>query len=105
MVTLTFVFDKEKVAAAGKTEDGLLAPMRTHAKKYDIAETEYGVFSKDGEDAMCVISMFVPEIVEKDPKYIGFLKEWTLNVEGDEEDCIKEMQEWYAEHKPHVKLG
>ena len=52
----------------------MLAPMREHAAKCSIEETEYGVFSKDGEDAMCVITMFVPEIVEKNPEYINFLE-------------------------------
>lgn len=63
MTTLKFIFNEEKVAAAGTTKDALLAPMREHAAKYGIEETAYGVFSKDGEDAMCVITMFVPQIV------------------------------------------
>jgi len=33
MVTLTFVFNQEKVASAGSTEEELLRPMREHAKK------------------------------------------------------------------------
>ena len=37
MVTLTFAFNKEKVATAGMTEEALLAPMREHAAKYDIS--------------------------------------------------------------------
>lgn len=98
MVTLSFVLDKEKVAAAGKTEDELLAPMREHARKYNIVETENGVFSKDGEDAYCVIGMFIPEIVEEDPEYISFLEKWTFNVDGDEEDCIQSARRWLIEH-------
>lgn len=89
MVTLTFVFDKDKVEKAGTTEDELLAQMRAHAEKYHIAEEKPGVFSKDGEDALCELSMAVPDIVEKNPSYLDLLKEWTLNVDGDAEDCIQ----------------
>lgn len=98
MVTLTFVFDKEKVTAAGTTEEALLAPMREHAKKYAIAEDAYGVFSKDGEDALCVINMFVPQIVKKDRRYLDLLNKWTLNVDGEEEDCIQSSREWLMDH-------
>lgn len=104
MVTLTFVFDKDKLEKTGQSEDELLQPMRNHAKKYQIDEKEYGVFSKDGEDALCVLSMFIPDIVDKNPKYISFLKEWTLNVDGEEEDCIHETYEWFREYKPQIML-
>ena len=40
MVTLRFVFNQDKLKQAGKTEDEMLAPMRDHAKKYEIAEPE-----------------------------------------------------------------
>lgn len=36
MVTLTFVFNKERVNAAGLTEEELLYPMRKHAEKKKI---------------------------------------------------------------------
>lgn len=98
MTTLRFVFDKEKVAAAGKTEDELLAPMREHAAKYGIDEPEHGVFTKDGEDAMCVITMAVPMIVENDPGYINFLSKWPLNVDGDDEDCIESSVRWLTKN-------
>lgn len=98
MTTLRFVFDKEKVAAAGKTEDELLAPMREHAAKYDIDEPEPGFFTKDGEDAMCVITMAVPMIVENDPDYINYLEIWPLNVDGDDEDCIVSSVQWLRKH-------
>lgn len=99
MVTLTFVFDQEKVASAGSTEDELLRPMREHAKKYDISEKEYGVFSKDGEDALCVLTMVIPKITQNNREYLHFLKEWTLDVDGETEDCIKESREWFEEHQ------
>lgn len=98
MVTLTFVFDEEKVAKAGMTTDELLIPMREHAKKYNIDETAYGVFAKDGEDALCSLDMALPIIVENNPRYINFLKEWTLNVDGEEEDCIQSSRRWLIKH-------
>lgn len=97
MVTLTFIFDRNKLVKAGKTEDALLAPMREHAIKYGIEETGYGVFSKDGEDALCDLSMAVTNIVEKNPRYINFLKRWILNVDGEEEDCIWPSRQWLIE--------
>lgn len=95
MTTLKFVFDKEKVAAAGTTEDALLAPMREHAAKYGIDEPEYGFFTKDGEDAMCVVTMFVAHHTAQNLNYVSYLKEWTLNVDGDVEDCIEDTISWY----------
>ena len=97
MVTLTFVFNKNKVQEAGYTEDELLRPMREHAQKYGIAEDEYGVFSKDGEDALCVLSMFVPKITRENIHFIDFLDEWTFEADGEKEDCIKETLRWYKE--------
>jgi hypothetical protein len=95
MVTLTFIFNKDKVAKAGYTENELLQPMREHARKYGISETEYGVFSKEGEDALCVIGMFVTSITRNDLEYISYFDCWILDVNGQIEDCISETQKWY----------
>ena len=95
MVTLKFVFNQEKLKQAGKTEEELLQPMREHAKKYDIAEPEHGFFVKDGEDAMCVIGMFIPEITRKDVNYLDYLDD----IDGEVEDCIKESRDWISHHE------
>lgn len=105
MVSLKFIFNEEKLKASGYTEDELLQPMREHAEKYNIKEEEKGYFSKDGDDALCVLSMFIPDIVDKNPEYIGFLDEWELDVDGEKEDCIQETYEWYRENEPNVVLG
>lgn len=97
MVTLTFVFDKEKVLAAGTTEDELLVPMREHAKKYGISEDEYGVFSKDGEDALCDLSMFVAKHTRIHLDYVSYFKSWILDIDGEKEDCIEDTLSWYQE--------
>lgn len=99
VVTLTFVFDQNKIKEAGLTEEELLCPMREHAKKYEIEEIKYGVFCKEGEDALCVVGMFIPDIIRIEPKYMDYLDEWTLDVDGEKEDCIKETREWLEEHK------
>lgn len=105
MVTLTFVFNQEKVASAGSTEEELLRPMREHAKKFGISEDEKGVFSKEGEDALCVLTMFIPKITDENPEYIDLLDEWTLDVDGEKEDCIQETREWMEEHETQVAIG
>lgn len=103
MVTLTFEFDKNKVKEAGYTEEELLQPMREHAKKYGIEEKKYGVFSKDGEDALCVLTMFVSQITRKDRSYVNYFKYWTLDVDGEKEDCILETLKWYR--KKGIQAG
>ena len=89
MVTLRFVFNQDKLKQAGKTEDEMLAPMRDHAKKYEIAEPEPGFFVKDGEDALCVIGMYIPKITRKD----------VLDVDGEKENCIEESRSWIRQHE------
>jgi len=98
MVTLKFVFNKEKTALSGKTEEELLQPMREHAKKYGIDEIKYGVFAKNGEHALASLTKFIPEIIRKEPGYMDCLSEWTLNVNGEEEDCIEESRKWLEDH-------
>lgn len=95
MVTLTFDFDKEKLAQAGKTEDEMLEPMRVHAKKYGIDEVAYGVFKKDGKDAMCHIGTFVVNMTRKDTSYVSYFKTWFFDVNGDVEDCVVSTKERY----------
>lgn len=104
MVTLTFVFNENKVRNMGYTEEELLEPMRKHAQKYGISENEYGVFSKSGEDALCVIGMFVPDITSENPWYVNLMDEWTLNVDGEQEDCIEATHKWIKESNIQVPL-
>lgn len=98
MVTLTFIFDQENIAKAGYSEEELLQPVRDHAKKYNISEVEHGVFAKDGEDALCTVSMAIPLYTDTFPEYDTLLNEWTLDVDGEKEDCIQETREWFADH-------
>lgn len=99
MVTLKFVFNQERLKQAGKTEDEMLQPMREHAAKYGIAEPAPGFFEKDGEDALCVLTMYVINKTKQDKSYMDYLDEWTLDVDGEKEDCIKELMEWDRDHK------
>ncbi len=103
MVSLTFDFNMEKVKNAGYTTDELLQPMREHAKKYGIAEPEYGVFQMDGEDAMCLVGMFVVDITDENHEYISYLNSWLFDVDGDIEDCVQETLKWYQKKGIDVK--
>lgn len=94
MVTLTFDINKEKAAADGYTVDELLQPMRDHAKKYGADEPEYGVFAMDGEDAMCVLGMFVTDITRQNHKYVTYFDSWLFDVDGEVEDCIEATLRW-----------
>ena len=95
MVTLTFVFDKNKIAIAGLTEEELLRPMREYARNNGILEDKQGVFTKDGSDALCLLTMFVTRITRRDLEYVSYFESWTLNVDGEVEDCISETLKWY----------
>lgn len=53
----------------------------------------------DGENAMCVLGMFVTEITKHNHKYINYLNSWLFNVNGDVEDCIEATLEWYKERR------
>ena len=97
MTTLKFVFNKDRMREAGQTEDSLLAPMREHAIKWNIEEPEAGLFRKSGENALCDISMFIVDYPKKDTKFVTFLDEWTLNVDGVLDDCISETYDMFRE--------
>lgn len=97
MVKLTFEFDKAEVAKAGLTEDILLAEVREYAKKNDISETSFGVFEKDGEDAVAMLVMIGVETLRKDPAYMKYVKTLELDDDGDKEDCKESVREWLIE--------
>ncbi len=98
MVSLKFVFNQEKLQKAGKTEDEMLTPMREHAAKYGIDEPKPGFFEKDGVNALCILTMYVVDKTNQDKTYIDYMDEWILDVDGEKEDCIKELKEWDMEH-------
>jgi len=88
MVTLSFVFNDEKVKVSGQTRDELLEPMREHAKKYGITETGYGVFSMDGEYALGAIGRYAVHMSEE---FMSYFDEILLDVNGNIEDCKQEL--------------
>lgn len=94
--SLTFDFNREKVERDGFTTDDLLKPMREHAKKYGIDEPKYGVFTMDGENAMCSIGLFVIDITKRNHAYISYLDKWLFNVCGKVEDCVATTKKIYA---------
>lgn len=94
MVKLTFEFNKAEVAKRGLTEDGLLTEVRAFAKENKIAETSYGVFEQDGEDALCLLMMIAHRILCDRPHYIDCLKSLKLDDDGDIEECIEIAKGW-----------
>lgn len=95
MVTLTFDLDYEKMSRDGISEMDMLNPMRAHSKKYGISETSKGVFSMDGEDALCDIMLFVIKMASDSSSYVRYLKTWILTTAGGSEDCKQEMIKHY----------
>ena len=89
MMRMTFVFDKNKLRQIGKSADEIIAPMRDHARKWDIKEVAPYQFEKDGEDAMCDLFMFMSDILDKDRSYYTYFSSWYVEEDGHfKEDCI-----------------
>ena len=94
MVKLTFEFNEAEVAKAGLTTDELLAEVREFAKENDIAETSYGVFEKNGENALALVGKIVIDIVAEKPEHISYLQKLTFNVNGRNEDALAATKKW-----------
>lgn len=94
MVKLTFEFNEKEVAKAGLTTDVLLEEVRAFAKENDIAETSYGVFEKDGDDALCLLMMIAHTILCDRPNYLDCLKSLLLDDEDGTEDCVEIVKGW-----------
>ena len=90
MVRLIFDFNESAISERGFTKDYLLENVRSFASKYDIKETSIGVFEKDGEHAMCILTKIVYSILWKNINYnyLDFLSGLTMDINGHIEDCI-----------------
>ena len=97
MGRLTFVFNKEKLESAHKSENDMLTPMREYAKENGIKELATGVFEKEGGDAFALLGGFVADITDEDHTYVTFLDKWELDVGGIVDDCIEDTLDWYRE--------
>ena len=86
-VTLTFHFDLEAVEKAGLTTDELLQDMRNYAGECKITETSYGVFEKNGIDAMAMLVGYAVRKSKADPEFLDYLTSWIANIDGTIEDC------------------
>lgn len=95
MVTLTFDLDYEKMRVDGITEYDMLNPMREHSKQYDIIESSNGVFSGEGENALCDIMIYVMKMASDSTEYVKYLHTWILTTAGGSEDCKQEMIRHY----------
>lgn len=95
MVTLTFNLDYEKMKQDGVTENDMLDPMREHSKQYGIIEKSTGVFSGEGENALCDIMIYVMKMASNSADYVKYLHTWILTTAGGSEDCKQEMIRHY----------
>ena len=94
MVTATYIFNEEKVIAAGKTVEEMMAPIRQMLLENGAEEIAPGVFCKDGFYAMDVIDL--PLIyIRKHLKYLDALDIWTMDIDGEVEDCKEGMINYY----------
>ena len=98
MPTVTFKFNKEKLKEYGKTEDELLNPFREALKPWDVSEIAPGVFQKDGKDALVILD-FPLMYIRKNLYYLQLLDEWTLDIDGNIENCKEELINYYREHE------
>ena len=49
--------------------------------------------------------MAIPLYTNMFPEYGTLLSEWTLDVDGEKEDCIQETREWFANHGKQEKYS
>lgn len=94
MVKLTFIFNEKKLKSYNMTKEDVLLEMRKYAKENNIIESSFGVFEKDGEHALCLLSKFAVEMVRENLSHIDYLKKLELDIDGEKEDCIKETKNW-----------
>ena len=68
--------------------------MREYAKANDIVESSYGVFEKDGEDALAMLLNIATSIVINNQNYMNYLDVLELDVDGKKENCITSIKKW-----------
>lgn len=93
MVTILFDFNEGKAEQYGYNLNEVVSEIRAYFKKYGASETKQLFFELDGEDAMCITTSLVVDIVKKDHSFVNIMNEWVLNVDGEEEDCIEFARE------------
>lgn len=90
--TLTFHFNEEKVKASGTTTGQLLEDMRAYAEECGVTETTYGVFEKEGAEAMAVLVGYAVRKAKEDWGFYELLDSLIADVDGAKEDCKEEMR-------------
>ncbi len=97
MVSLTFEFNEEIIKKDEVSKADLLKEMRSYAAENNIKEIKYGVFEKNGDDALATILNIATKLIRENSSYMEYIKKMELDVDGEKEDCIKETKEWLAE--------
>lgn len=93
MVTILFDFNEEKAEQYGYNLNEVVSEVRTYFKRNGAHETKHLFFELEGEDAMCIATSLVVDIIRKDHNFVNVMNEWILNVDGEEEDCIEFAKE------------
>ena len=88
MVRLTFDFNEEALVKYNVTKDELLAEIREYSKENDIEETSFGVFEKDGEQALGTIIAITVKILNENTMYLKYLNCLELDEDGEKENFL-----------------
>ncbi|MDE7423776.1 MAG: hypothetical protein K2N51_08805 [Lachnospiraceae bacterium] len=94
MVTMLFDFNKEKAEQYGYNLNEVISEIRSYFKENGACETKYLFFELEGEDAMCIALSYIVKKTEKDPDFIQIMNKCIADIDGEKEDCIKELFEW-----------
>lgn len=102
MITFKIKFDEKKAIKNGKVASELMDNVTKTLKKEPTAiQLSENMWQDDSEDAMAIFGLLMRKIT-KDEKAFSSLEYMSWNIDGDEEDCIKEELE-YREWKQSRK--
>lgn len=94
MVTMLFDFNEEKAEQCGYDLNEVVSEIRIYFRNNGAQETKQLFFELDGEDAMCIALSYIVKKTEKDPNFIQIMNKCIADIDGEKEDCIKELFEW-----------
>lgn len=94
MVTMLFEFNEKRAEQYGYNLNEVTLEIRDYFEKNGAHETKHLFFQLEGEDAMCIALSYIVKKTEKDPNFIRILNKCIADIDGEKEDCIKELFEW-----------
>lgn len=97
MVTIQFALNEAKIKAAGHTVANVENYLRKFYGRMNAKEIAYLTFQRDDEHAMCDLGR-IGYVMRKDPLFLSFLEKCVWDVDGEVEDCIKELGDYIAKN-------